>query len=331
MQGVRHNNYTPFQKLKLERLTMSKFNMDFSKLLTQIDSVSTKKTYEKDENFWKPTKDKSGNAAAVIRFLPSKNIDDFPFVRKYKHNFKDASTGRWYIENSLTTIGGQDLVSTINKELWETQIKENQAIASKRKRKLSYIANILVIKDLGNPTNNGKVFKYEFGMKIWDKITGAAKPEEGLGEEPIAAFCPINGADFLLKMTYNAEIDQYNYDSSKFNSKKPLFDGDDDRIEEVLNQCFDIQLEIAPDKFKTEKELADKFLWVTGQKVNTTGKVVDKAKQDQFDADDAELDALTKIAATPKAAAKPTRKAPPMPVESGDDDDDAFFANLIKD
>jgi gp32 DNA binding protein like len=314
---------------------MSKFSLDFSKLLTQIDSVSSsKKTYEKDENFWKPTKDKSGNAAAVIRFLPSKNIDDFPFVRLYKHNFKDAETGRWYIENSLTTIGGQDLVSTINKELWNTGIKENKDLASLRKRKLSYVANILVIKDLGNPENNGKVFKYSFGMKIWDKITGAAKPEEALGEEPISAFCPINGADFLLKMTLNKDTDQYNYDSSKFNAKKAMFDGDDDKIEEVLNQCFDIQLEIAPDKFKTEAELSDKFLWVTGQKVNTTGKVVDKAKQDQFDADDAEMDALTKMAAEPAKVAKEpvkARKAPPMPVESSDGDDEAFFKSLISD
>lgn len=309
---------------------MSKFSMDFSKLLTQIDSVSTKKTFEKDENFWKPTKDKSGNAAAVIRFLPSKNIDDFPFVRIYKHNFKDAETGRWYIENSLTTIGGQDLVSTTNKELWNTGLEENKKLASLRKRKLSYIANILVIKDLGAPENNGKVMKYAFGMKIWDKITGAAKPEEALGEEPIAAFCPVNGADFLLKMTFNEDTKQFNYDSSKFNSKKPLFGGDEDKIEELLKQCFDIQLEIAPDKFKPEAELDDKFLWVTGQKKNNAGKPVNKEKQDQFDADDEELSKLSEMAKAPVKAPVSQRKPPPMPVESGDDSDAAFFASLIE-
>lgn len=309
---------------------MSKFSLDFGKLLSQIDSVSSsKKTYEKDENLWKPTKDKSGNAAAVIRFLPSKNVDDFPFVRIYKHNFKDDDTGHWYIENSLTTIGGQDLVSTVNKELWNTGIKENKDLASKRKRKLSYIANILVIKDLGNPENNGRVMRFSFGMKIWEKITGAAKPEEALGEEPIAAFCPINGADFLLKMGFNESTQQYNYDASKFNTKKPLFNGDDDKIEEVLKQCFDIQAEIAPDKFKTEAELEDKFLWVTGQKKNSGDKPVNKEKQAQDDADQEEMEQLTKLAATP---AKPvsTRKAPPMPVDTGADDSDAaFFKSLI--
>jgi hypothetical protein len=310
---------------------MSKFSMDFGKLLTQIDAVSTKKTFEKDENFWKPTKDKSGNAAAVIHFLPSKNIEDIPFVRMYKHNFKDAETGRWYIENSLTTIGGQDLVSTINKELWNTGIDANKKIASVRKRKLSYIANILVIKDLGNPENNGKVMKYAFGPKIWDKISNAAKPEEGLGEEPISAFCPINGAEFLLKMQYNQDTEQYNYDASKFNAKKPMFGGDDDQIEEVLNRCFDIGLEIAPDKFKTEAELEDKFLWVTGQKKSGTGKVVDKVKQDQFDADDAEMSKLVEMSKVPAKVPAKERKSPPMPTDMGGDDDAAFFASLVDD
>lgn len=307
----------------------SKFALDFSKLLTQMDSVSnTKKTYEKDENLWKPTKDKAGNAAAVIRFLPSHNQDDFPFVRMYTHNFKDAETGRWYIENSLTTIGGQDLVSTVNKELWNSGLEENKDLSRLRKRKLSYIANILVIKDLGNPDNNGKVMKYSFGAKIWEKIQGAARPEEALGEEPITAFCPINGADFLLKMQYNESTKQFNYDASKFNSKKPLFGGDDDKIEELLARCFDIPAEIAPAKFKTEKELEDKFLWVTGQEKQKSGKVVDKAKQEQFDADDAELDLLTSMSNKVEPA-KTTRKPPPMPVETDDSDDAAFFQSLM--
>lgn len=306
---------------------MSKFSMDFSKLLSQIDSVQTKKNYEKDEALWKLTKDKAGNAAAVIRFLPSKNLDDFPFVRMYKHSFQDPDTKRWYIENSLTTIGGQDMVSTVNKELWNSGIDENKKISSLRKRKLSYITNILVIKDLGNPENNGKVFKYSFGPKIWEKIVQAAKPDEALGEEPISAFDPINGADFLLKMTLNESTKQFNYDSSKFNSKKPLFDGDEDKIEEVMNQLYDIQAEVAQDKFKTEEELEKKFLWVIGQDKPAKPKV--KSDTDQ------ELDDLAKLATEkPKAKEKSERKPVPMPamdMDSDGDGDDAFFKNLMND
>ena len=301
----------------------SKFALDYSKLLSQIDSVTTKKTFEKDENFWKPTKDKAGNAAAVIRFLPSLNADDFPFVRIYQHNFQDATTKRWYIENSLTTIGGQDLVSTVNKELWNTGLEVNKKLSSLRKRKLSYIANILIIKDLGNPDNNGKVMKYKFGMKIWEKITGAARPDEALGEEPISAFCPINGADFLIKMAFNESTKQYNYDASKFNAKKPLFDGDDDKIEEVLSRCFDIQAEIAPDKFKTVEELDKKFLWVTGQESKATTPTQDSETE-------AELAMLSKMVNKPTTA---TRKpvAPPVMDPADVDDDSAFFQSLIED
>lgn len=302
----------------------SKHMMNFATLLQQIDSVTAKKSYEKDENFWKPTKDKAGNAAAIIRFLPSSNTDDVPFVRIYQHNFKDAGTGRWYIENSLTTIGGQDLVSTVNKELWNTGLEENKKLSSLRKRKLSYIANILVVKDLGNPEQNGKVMKYKFGAKIWEKICAAAKPDAMLGEEPISAFCPINGADFLVKMAYNESSRQYNYDASKFNSKKPLFDGDDDKIEEVLSRCFDIQAEIAPDKFKSAEELNKHFLWVTGG--DEKGP-----KTTQDSETEAELAMLSKMVNAPS---KTVRKAPPMPVmDSGSDDesDDNFFRSLIED
>lgn len=310
----------------------SKFSLDFSKLLGQIDSVA-KKTYTDDVALWKPTKDSAGNATALIRFLPSKNIEDFPFARLYSHSFQDPTTKRWYFENSLTTIGQQDLISDVNKELWNSGIEENKKIAQLRKRKLSYIVNIYVIKDVGNPDNDGKVFKYKFGPKIWDKIVNASKGDEALGEEPILAFCPINGADFLLKM--QKANDQFNYDASKFNAKKPFMGGDDKKIEEILNQCYDIQLEVAPDKFKSPEELAKKFLWAIGQEKQTAAKDADV---------DAEMDMLSKLAeasmkkdaVAPKAkneqAKVETKKTPPMPVmEPSTDPDEAFFKSLLSD
>jgi gp32 DNA binding protein like len=319
---------------------MSKFSANsFSKLMSDIDSVQTKKGFEKDETFFKLTKDKAKNATALIRFLPSKNIEDIPFARIYKHNFKDATTGRWYIENSLTTIGGQDMVSTVNKELWENNPEgsEGRKLASLRKRKLSFIANILVIKDLGNPENNGKVFKYAFGQKIWEKIVAASKPTEELDQttgdmvtkEAIIAFDPFNGADFMLKMTYNESTDQYSYDSSAFGVKKAMFGGDADKIEKLLEQCYDIQLEVAPDKFKTAEELNKKFLWVIGEKAPVQG--VTAADKKLFDEGDADLAALSKMATEPtKSTKKVTPPAVTLEVGSGDDDE-SFFKSLIED
>lgn len=322
---------------------MSNFGMDFSKLLGQLDKVAPK-TFANDEDakdYWKQTKDKDGNASSVIRFLPNKDIDDFPFVRTWSHGFfnKVGDKKRWYIETSLSTIGETDYIAEVNRELWNTEIEENKKIAKNQKRKLSYISNILVIKDALAPENEGKVFKFKYGQKIFDKIVAAAKPEavEGFDDiaEPINAFSPINGADFLLVQTVVQEFP--NYDGSKFSSKKPLFKGDEDKIAEVMDKLFDLNVEVSPAKMKSYDELKKKYLWVMNiqEKKSETG---DKAV-------DEELDKLSKIAksetpakSTPKedkpTPAKSTPKEPPVPVSSASDDEDddaAFFSSLIND
>jgi hypothetical protein len=301
--------------------------MDFNKLLQNIESMTTtKKSYDDEKvGMWKMTKDKAGNASAVIRFLPNLDQDDIPFVRKYTHSFKDDSTGRWYIENSLSTIGAQDYVGEQNGELWNSGLEENKELARKRKRKLNYISNILVIKDTESPQNEGKVFKFTYGKKIFDKIIAAAKPEEDLGEDPINVFDPLSGADFLLRQTVVAGFP--NYDSSKFTSKKPIFTGDKVKIDTVLAQCFNLGEEIAADKFKTYDELKDKFMWVTGQ------KEAKAAKKQQAEDYDSELDELTKIAASdaPPAKTKKTAKVEKAVESSDDNSDEDFFRSLIED
>ena len=300
--------------------------MDFSKLLSQISSVSSpKKTYvDNSDQYWKPTKDKSGNASAVIRFLPNKDEDEFPFVRIFSHSFKNVKTGKWYIENSLSTIGGQDYIGTINQALWASGTEEDKELCRLQKRKLQYVSNIYIIKDLGNPENNGKVLKYKYGAKIFEKIHNAAKGDKELGEAAVNAFDIEDGADFLLKMQKANE--QFNYDASKFSNPKPLLDGDEDKINAVLEQCFDLNLEIAPDQFKSEADLKDKYLWVTGAKTN--GKATVPSEENDND----ELEALAKlIEKTPEKAVKPTRKPPPMPTKTDDESEDSFFQSLIND
>ena len=295
--------------------------MNFSTLLESIDKV-TKKTYEDDSsNYWKPTKDKTGNASALIRFLPSKKIDDVPFVRMWSHAFQDAVTKRWYFENSLSTIGSQDEVGIQNKILWDTGLDSNKEICKVRRRKLSYICNILVIKDSGNPENDGKVMRYKFGQKIFDKIIGAAKPDEMTGEDPINAFDPYEGADFLLKMT--KANDQYNYDQSKFTSKKELFSGDEDKIQEVLDQCFDVNEEIDSSKFKSPEDLKKKFLWVTGQDSQSAPR--DDSEEHK------KLSELSKSIQKEEVKKVEEKKKPPMPIaeDKEDEDDSAFFKSLI--
>ena len=303
--------------------------MDFNKLLQNIESMTvTKKSYGDEKiGLWKMTKDKSGNASAIIRFLPNKDQDEIPFVRKYTHAFKDDSTGRWYIENSLSTLGEKDYVGEQNSELWNSGLEENKELAKKRKRKLNYVSNILVIKDAESPENEGKVHKFYFGKKIFDKICAAAKPDEDLGEDPINVFDPVNGADFLLRQTVVAGFP--NYDSSKFSSKKAILGNDQKKIDAILGQCYDLSEEIAADKFKTYAELKDKFLWVTGQ---AEVKAAKKQKAEDYDS---ELEELTKIASddTPIVPAKNKVKSQAKVSAPADDSssDEDFFKSLLQD
>lgn len=301
--------------------------MDFSKLLAQIDSVTTtKKTYDDDTaDYYRLTTDKAGNASAVIRFLPDADIEDIPFVRRFKHAFKNEENNRWYIEFSLSTIGEQDYISQVNSELWNTGIDENKEIVRKQKRKLEFISNIYIVKDAANPEMEGKVMKFKYGKKIFDKIIAAAKPDESLGEDPINAFDPHKGADFILKQ--KRVSDYPNYDESRFGSAKPMFGGDDTKIDAVLGKCYSLKEEIAPSKFKSKEELERKFKWVMG--------ITDSPKAAQKQAYDEELDTIAESVkadvekATPKVTPK---KTVPTPTESPtDDDDDAFFKSLIED
>ena len=183
------------------------------KLVKAAEAVSTSKpetnSYE-DTRFWKPTRDKAGNGYAVIRFLPAKEGEDLPWVRYWDHGFK-GPTGLWYIENSLTSIGQQDPVSEANSVLWNTGRDEDKALARERKRRLHYVSNILVISDPDNPQNEGKVFLYKFGKKIFDKIMDVMQPQ-------FADETPINPYDFWEGADFNpANYKSYDELKAKFN------------------------------------------------------------------------------------------------------------------
>ena len=141
--------------------------------LSKVNGGSSSK--DSDDRFWQPTVDKAGNGYAVIRFLPPPGEEDMPFVRIFSHGFKGPS-GSWYIENSLTTIGQQDPVGEYNTQLWNSGLESDKAIARAQKRKLAFISNIYVITDQGNPENEGKVFLFRYGKKIFDKINDVMNP-----------------------------------------------------------------------------------------------------------------------------------------------------------
>ena len=216
------------------------------------EDQSNKNNYQ-DDRFWKPELDKTGNGYAGIRFLPESDKEDMPWQRVWSHAFKDQ--GGWYIENSLTTLNHKDPVSEDNTRLWNTGVDSDKDLARKRKRKLSYYSNILIVADPKHPENDGKVFLYKFGKKIFDKITEAMQPAFD-DETPINPFDFWKGANFKLKIR---KVDGYwNYDKSEFESVSPIA-ADDEAIKAIWTKQHALKPFVDPSNFKTYDELKEKL------------------------------------------------------------------------
>lgn len=224
----------------------------------------TQGNFQQDERYWQPVTDKGGNGTAIIRFLPPPKGEEVPFVRKWSHNFK-GPTGEWYIENCLTTLGKDDPVAQLNSELWNSTEEDDSPArkqARNQKRKLGFICNILVISHAGRKDDEGKVFLFGFGKKIWDKIGDAMNPPEGLVDENGNQAMPFNpfdfweGANFFLDVR---KVEGYrNYDKSRFLKRGPV-SADDSVIQSVWEKQYSLSAEIAPSKFKSYDELKAKL------------------------------------------------------------------------
>jgi len=216
------------------------------------EDQSNKNKYQ-DDRFWKPELDKTGNGYAVIRFLPAANGEEMPWQRVWSHAFQDK--GGWYIENSLTTLNQKDPVSEENTRLWNTGVDSDKEIARKRKRKLSYYSNIYVVSDPKHPENEGKVFLFKFGKKIFDKITEAMQPAFE-DETPINPFDFWKGANFKLKIR---KVDGYwNYDKSEFEGVSQIKNSDDE-IKAIWEKQHTLKPFVDPSNFKTYDELKEKL------------------------------------------------------------------------
>lgn len=230
------------------------------KLNQQVKEDQSQKKFQTDNRFWDLATDKAGDGEATIRFLPPPPEEDIPWVSIYRHSFK-GKTGQWYIENCLSTIQEEDPVLELNRQLYATGDEDDKKQAGAQKRKLVYISNILVINDKANPSNNGKVFLFRYGVKLYQKIVEAMNVTDD-DEEGINPFDPIEGADFKVKCSM---VSGYrNYDTSKFMKPKPLFGGDEEKIDAILEQTHSLQKLVAPSQFKPYAELKQKLDRVLG-------------------------------------------------------------------
>jgi hypothetical protein len=263
-----------------------------------------------DERFWQPEVDAAGNGYAVIRFLDTPAVDGedgLPWVQIWSHGFQGP--GGWYIENSLTTLGKTDPVSEYNTVLWNSGVEANKEIARKQKRKLTYIANILVVSDAKRPQNEGKVFLFKFGKKIFDKIKEQLEPQFA-DETPMNPFDFWKGANFKVKIR---NVEGYrNYDKSEFEAPSALFNGDDSKIEQVWKSAYSLKDFLKPENFKSYDELKaklDKVLGAGGVSGATAKRVDDEE------------------AAAPVIRSAPAKKVTAEEV-TVEDDDMAFFEKL---
>lgn len=310
---------TSFAALKQSRTS------SFDKLNSQLQKLDNN-TNNKNDDYWKLEVDKAGNGYAIIRFLPAPAGEDLPFVRVFDHGFQGP--GGWYIENSLTTIGQDDPVSEYNSQLWNNGTDAGKDEARKQKRRLSYHANIYVVKDPANPGNEGKVFKYKFGKKIFDKLNAAMNPEFE-DESPINPFDFWEGANFKLKAR-NGDGGYRTYEPSSFDAPSVLVD-DDAELENIWKSQHSLQEIIDPKNFKSYSELKAKLYKVLG--LDGSQHAPTTTAED----DEPEMDFTPKF----KERSAPTLSEAPSPsldestFESGstssDDDDLDFFKSLADD
>jgi len=295
-------------------------SMDVSKLVSAANEMNgggTEKKSYGDDRFWKPTVDEGGNGYAVVRFLPAAEGQELPWVRYWDHFFKGPS-GQWYIEKSLTTIGQNDPVSELNTRLWNSGIEDDKDTARKQKRRLHYVSNILVVQDPSNPANNGKVFLYDFGKKIFDKIMDKMQPEFP-GEEPVVPFDFWNGADFQLKIRNVAGY--RNYDKSEFKAPSALYEADEVKLEATYNQMFDLGEFTAPTSFKPYDELKGRLEVVLGTAVGAnavaaTANISQTAEEN-----------VGRSAPEPEIVSSP---APAVGTEDDEDDTLSYFAKMAQ-
>lgn len=322
-----------------------KFKFDFGKAKDEIKS-NEKKKFQKDPRFWKPTVDEKGNATAIIRFIPDMNGEIH--ARVYGHNFTYMRDGvkKYWIKNCVNTFGydRECPICKKNQEYWNSSFEADKKIASQRKRKLTYTSNIVVLKNPANPEDEGKVFLYEYGVKIFEKIKDKMFPSDemkALGEGMYDEFVPFDlyeGANFKLVQVKQGDFP--NYDKSTFDTQRPL--GTDEVIEKYMNMTYDLSEFTADDKFPTNDEVISTLgpiLGLSSVGTEAGSNTSSDAGDDIQDVTSPSLDELFKGDDLPDSLAQKTQEAEPAQEPDtaaepsgdadGDSDPDAdFFKNL---
>lgn len=301
--------------------------------------------------YWKLTTDDALNGQAVIRFLPQQDLDQPAWVDVYTYYFKNKRTQAFYNDQASRTYGKgiPDPVSEYNTWLWNLSDSDEVSPAEKerlqdscksRAQKHQYYANILVIKDSANPENEGKVFVFRFGKKIYDKIHGQMFPKFE-DDTPCVPFDMFEGKNFRL---ISKKVNDYvNYDDSSFTPTTSAVADTDEEIEEILSKCHDLTALVKdPAKVTTYEKKLENLKRVIGQDDELFNEWLDskglltstkKSKSpliESVDEDDAgEDEDIPPVKSQTKERAKPKKEEPkPSVLAEVDDDVDDILRDL---
>lgn len=253
-------------------LKRSKNNID--KYAKKIEDLNSR-GFAKDPRYFFPKQDKAGNGFALIRFLPEPKGEDFPFVRKFHYSIQGP--GGWYIEDSLATIDKDDPVA---QRWFKARNEKDEKLEKMLSRKVAFISNIYVIKHPSNPEDEGKVFLYQYGKKVFDMITEAQQPPEALGKEPMDPFSLWEGSNFQLRLYKNGQ-GWNQYDKCRFEDGQSPLLNDDKALEKIWESTYSLAGEIAPSKFKSYEDLEKKLERVLSGSDDSKDSPRARVKEDQ--------------------------------------------------
>lgn len=290
-----------FQELRKNR------NESFKKLMDKVQQ-DTHGSYVPDPRYWRPTVDAEGNGTATLRFLPAPEGEDFPFIKFFSYSFKGA-TGRFYNHLALSTINEKDPVGELNSALWNSSEDDKspaRTMARAQSRKTNYVSNVLVVRDPGQPANEGKVFLYRYPKTIFGKLDDKMHPKYE-DETPMNPFDPWSGANFKLRIKKVANY--RNYDDSAFDAPSQIA-ADDAAIEAIWKMAYPLQPEISADKFESYDALKANLREVIG---NTADLILKGSAFD--DSDDVHVVSHNSGNAGPRTARLAVSKPSPQPTK----------------
>lgn len=257
------------------------WNFDAMKEAIGADPFADTTTkYGPDERFYTLTKDKSGNGAALIRFIP--DAENKMIQKVFKINttlfkkFDDGTSKKRFVsEFSPTTIGLPDPFQEKWQELYNAGNKEEAKLYSRGTR---YITTIKVLKDPAKPENEGKIFWYEISATMKDKIQAAVNPSEqdrALGAVPKELFNPLKGNSFRLVAKIGAN-GLTNYDSSEVvNDITSIYNSPEEAFEEIKNNPLKLSAFLDSSFYPSYETLQNKMRWVTFQDAEVDSKPVE--------------------------------------------------------